>query len=238
MSFSDILVIGTSMLIPVLAVLTLREQHLLHAIIGKGMLGIAAAAAYAMMGAPDVAVTEALMGALLVTLLYVVVFSSTGRFRVGYVELSPLVQKGVEGPEGFLIELLRDFGRASGIRPDFIPFDNRESLKGALKNGTMDMAIGPFVHPHDDGRGYLNMPIVETLIYGGGEGEDWRDLLRLLENRGDSADIRKRTPEKAFYSVLVAEDAHDLMDMLSRFIEKNESGYIKRIMDEYLGGRP
>ena len=238
MPIRDILVVGTVLLIPVLALFTLREQHLLHAIIGRGMLGIAAAAAYALMGAPDVAVTEALMGAMLVTLLYVVVFSSTGKFRVGYVELPPFVQTGIDGPEGFMIELLENFGNAAGVKPDFIPFDDREALKDALKEGTMDMAVGPFVRPDDDGEGYLNLPIVETMVYADGNG-NWLDLLRFIERKSKSGRTREAVnSRKAFYSILVSEDAHDLMDMLTVFTGDSGGEQLRRLTDKYLGGTP
>ena len=234
MSFSDLMVLGTVLLIPFLAILTLREEHILHAIIGRGMLGIAAAIAYALMGAPDVAVTEALMGALLVTLLYVVVFTSTGEFRVGYIELPPLVQHDKERSEGFMVELLEEFGRSAGIKPRFIPFESRDALREALYEGFMDMAVGPFVQPFDSGRGYLNLPIVETKVYR--VGEEFLDVLSAVNrSRISGSDLFDANPYKAFYSVLISEDAHDLMDMLSRFIENEGRASILSLREKYLG---
>ncbi len=237
MSPSDLMIIGAVLLIPFLALLTLREEHILHAIIGRGMLGIAAAIAYALMGAPDVAVTEALMGVLLVTLLYVVVFTSTGEFRVGYVELPPLVQYDKEKLEGYMVELLEDFGRSAQIQPRFIPFESRDALLDALKEGLVDMAVGPFVQPFDSGKGHLTLPLVETKVFKTGEGE-WLDVLSARYRHG-SEGLEQSSAQvyKAFYSVLVSEDAHDLREMLSRFIEDEEKAEILFLRGKYLGER-
>lgn len=237
MSASELMVVGSVLLIPFLAILTLREKHILHAIIGRGMLGIAAAIAYALMGAPDVAVTEALMGALLVTLLYVVVFTSTGEFRVGYVELPPLVQRDKEKLEGYMVDLIRGFGHSAGLKPRFVFFDSRETLMEALNEGLMDMAIGPFVQPFDSGKEYLALPLVETKVYQTSDGE-WLDVIRAKFRSGipwtEQADTKVF---QAFYSVLVSEDAHDLREMLSRFVEDEGKAGIPSLREKYLGER-
>ena len=236
MSASDLLVAGTVLLIPFLALITLGEKHLLHAIIARGMLGVAAAIAYALIGAPDVALTEALMGALLVTLLYVVVFTSTGEFRVGYVELPPLVHTDKEKPQGFMVDLLEAFAGSAGIKARFVLFENGESLKEARQEGVMDMAIGPFVQPHDSGDGYLNLPVVETMVYPMGGGE-WLDILRVLEKRRSGEDIPlEGESESAFYSILISEDAHDLRDMLLKFTSE-ERHILEDLRSRYLGER-
>jgi len=235
MTGHGLLVIGAVLLMPVMAFFTLREDHILHAIIGRGMLGIAAAIAYALMGAPDVAVTEALMGAFLVTLLYVVVFSSGDEFRVGYVELPMMVSKESEKLEGFAVDLLTEFGRKIKVKPSFVPFESRQALLDAVREGYMDMAIGPFVYPFDESDNYLTLPILETRIFKKNGGE-WIDLLSLLygsENR--TFDRSSAEMEKGFYSVLLSEDAHDLNDILFSFMGDEDNLTVPELKKKYFG---
>jgi len=232
----DALIVLLILSLPVMAFLILREKHILHAIIGRGMLGIVAAVAYALLGAPDVAVTEALMGALLVTLLYVVVFVSAGEFRVGYVELPPLIQHKREELEGYMVELLRAFGSSVGLTPRFIPFSNREELLDELQSGFMDLAIGSFVDLFDCRESCTALPVVETRVMSMGKGQ-WVDILRARVGEGD---LQGKIPaggqvSDASYSVLVSEDAHDLQEMVSAFMEKDGREEVIRLRKKYLG---
>lgn len=222
MNSSDLLVIGAAALIPILSFLILREGHILHAIIGRGMLGMAAAIAYALMGAPDVAVTEALIGAFLVTLLYVVVFSTAGEFRVGYVETPVLVYKGEEKPEGSLVELLLNFGKTAGIQPNFIPFESRETLLEAVREGYMDLGIGPFILPFDDSSDYSSLPVVRTT---GGKGGTEERTVAAEKDFGPEFTESREEIQDAYYAVLLSEDAHDIQELLSNYMkEQGKSG--------------
>ena len=234
---SDLLVVGIILLMPLLAFFTLREEHLLHSIIGRGMLGIVAAIGYALMGSPDVAVTEALMGALLFTLLYVVVFTSAGEIRVGYVEVPILVQHDKDRLEGYQVEILSRFGKSAGLKPTFVSFENRETLIEAVQEGYMDMAIGPFVLPFDSGEGYLTLPMVETKVFVDDKGQ-WIDVLRArysTETKG--FDTTAARGEQGFYSVLLSEDAYDIRDMLFSFMGDEEESGIPDLRRKYLGER-
>ena len=223
MNSSDLLVIGAAAFIPILSVLTLREGHILHAIIGRGMLGIAAAIAYALMGAPDVAVTEALMGAFLVTLLYVVVFSTAGELRVGYVETPDLVYTGEGEPEGSLVDLLADFGKTAGIQPNFILFESRETLLDAVREGYMDLAIGPFTLPCDAGSDYFSLPVMKTAGEKSGAEEQTASALKVL---GTELSETRGEIQHPSYAVLLSEDAHDIQDLLFSYMEERKSGGI------------
>jgi putative multicomponent Na+:H+ antiporter subunit B len=235
MTGSGVLVIGAVLLMPVMAYLTLREEHILHAIIGRGMLGIAAAIAYALMGSPDVAVTEALMGAFLVTLLYVVVFSSGDEFRVGYLEIPQLVTREGKNLEGYAVELLSLFGKEIKVKPNFVPFENREALLEAVREGYMDMALGPFIFPADSSDNYLTLPFLETRIYRNSRGE-WMDLLRIMYTQeGRIFDRSSAEVEKGFYSVLMSEDAHDLKDMLFSYMGDEENLDVVELKTKYFG---
>ena len=69
-------------LLPVVAGVALTQSRRLSAIIGMGLFSFMLAAAYLLMHAPDVAITEATIGAALVTAIYVLAIRRTGRLIV------------------------------------------------------------------------------------------------------------------------------------------------------------
>ncbi|MCF7935094.1 MAG: DUF4040 domain-containing protein [Synergistales bacterium] len=234
---ADLAVLGVALLLPLLAVLTLRQRHLLHAIIGRGMLGILAALVYALMGAPDVAVTEALMGVLLVTLLYVIVFTSSGEFRVGYVELPPLVSEGKRALTGYEVELLRAFGDSCGVRPRFVAFTERGLLLDALRSGVVEAAVGPFVSPFDEGEDVAAFPVVETKVMVMQDGR-WFDILSARrEKAGLEKGAEPGTVQTGSYVLLVSRNARDLRETFARFLEGGGRETVVELRQRYLGGR-
>ncbi len=133
MSPEDILLLLISLLLPLTALFTVSEGHFLHAVLARGLFGIAAALAYALMGAPDVALVEILMSALLVTLLYIVVFNRSREVRVGFVDEAALEEEAGR--------LLGAFFRREGLRFRGILFASRDDLGEALDESLIDMAL-------------------------------------------------------------------------------------------------
>ncbi|WP_026368486.1 hydrogenase subunit MbhD domain-containing protein [Aminiphilus circumscriptus] len=241
LSGTDILVIACAALLPLMAFVTLRQERILAAVIARGMLGIAAALLYTLLGAPDVAVTEALMGALLVTLLYVVVFKRSGEFRVGCLELSPLVEtlpgRGEEF-DGLDVAFLRAFAAWAGYRPRFVRFDSREELLSELREGVVDIAAGGLVEGKDDLSGTVLFPLVETRILEG-EGGVWIDLLRARQRLGAGGDVAVGMVERSSrYGILVSSSSHDLEEQLRRYCDGDGVEELRRLREQYLGGGP
>ena len=64
------------LLLPVLGVLLIRSESPINSLIYRSFLGSIAALIYALVGAPDVALTEVMVGTLLSSLLYIVTIRS------------------------------------------------------------------------------------------------------------------------------------------------------------------
>ncbi len=130
---SETVVYAVALLLPLTALLTLKQENILHAVMCRALFGVAAALLYSLLGAPDVAVTEVLVGALLVTLLYVVVFKRTRELRVGVTEARCL--------EGGACQMLAVFCRERGFRERNIFFADEEDLVSALDEALVDAAF-------------------------------------------------------------------------------------------------
>ncbi|HKL21864.1 MAG TPA: hydrogenase subunit MbhD domain-containing protein, partial [Tichowtungia sp.] len=72
-----------ALLLPLGALLTVLQRNPYNALISRGVLGAVSALAYASLGAADVAVTEALMGSLLIIVLYTIAVRATMVIRLG-----------------------------------------------------------------------------------------------------------------------------------------------------------
>lgn len=70
-------------LLPLTALFVVLQTRPYFALISRGILGAAAVLLYAVLGAPDVALTEALVGTLLTVILYAIAVRSTRVLRVG-----------------------------------------------------------------------------------------------------------------------------------------------------------
>jgi len=76
------LLLPVALLLPSLAALIVRQSDPVQALVMRGMLGAAASLLYACLGAPDVALTEAMVGSLLSTTLYAVTLRSSMAIRI------------------------------------------------------------------------------------------------------------------------------------------------------------
>jgi putative multicomponent Na+:H+ antiporter subunit B len=208
LSGTDILVIACAAMLPLLAFVTLREERILAAVIARGILGIAAALLYTLLGAPDVAVTEALMGALLVTLLYVVVFKRSGEFRVGCLELSPLVEtlpgRGEE-LDGLDVAFLRAFAAWAGYRPGSCALTAGRSCSRNCGRAWWTSLRVVWWRARTISPEPFSFPLWKTRILEG-EGGVWIDLLRARQRLGAGGDIAvgmvSGVPDTAFSSLL------------------------------------
>lgn len=70
-------------LLPLTALFTVLQTNPYSALVSRGILGVVAVMFYAVFGAPDVALTEALVGTLLTVILYVIAVRSSLVVRVG-----------------------------------------------------------------------------------------------------------------------------------------------------------
>ena len=86
-SWIDLLIV---VLLPVTALFTVLQKRPYHALVLRGIMGAVAVLLYAVLGAPDVALTEALVGTLLTVVLYAIAVRSSMGLRVGRLDSDPV----------------------------------------------------------------------------------------------------------------------------------------------------
>lgn len=82
----DLYVVAITALLPLTACMVVFQVNPYHALVIRGILGAVAALVYALFGAADVALTEALVGTMLSITLYAVAVRSSLTMRVGVLE--------------------------------------------------------------------------------------------------------------------------------------------------------
>jgi putative multicomponent Na+:H+ antiporter subunit B len=86
MASYDSYVYAIAVLMPISASMLVFQTNPYHALITRGILGAVSALIYTILGAADVALTEALVGSFLATMLYAVAVRSSLVLRLGVVE--------------------------------------------------------------------------------------------------------------------------------------------------------
>lgn len=135
---SDSYIYGIVALLPLAAFVLTSQTNPYHALVVRGILGAVAALVYAVLGAADVALTEALVGTLLAITLYAVAVRSSLVLRVGV--LKDELLSGTDKPNGMAKDLplespltaLRTIARKHYLRLELIPYGDPQSLHQAL----------------------------------------------------------------------------------------------------------
>ena len=83
-------------LLPIAAVMTVLQKNPYHALVVRGILGAIAALVYALLGAADVALTEALVGTMLAITLYAVAVRSSLVLKLGIIAPVDLPEISIE----------------------------------------------------------------------------------------------------------------------------------------------
>lgn len=133
------------MFLPLIAVFALTRKRRLAAVIGMGMFSLILSAVYLLLHAPDVAITEAAIGAALVTFIYVLAIRKTGRLVVVGDEVPGLLEREGDRITGLEQEILASFSKHLGLDL-VIHFLPRHEVKGALLRGEADIAAGGIIH--------------------------------------------------------------------------------------------
>jgi putative multicomponent Na+:H+ antiporter subunit B len=126
------------LLLPIAAVMLVCQTNPYHALIIRGILGAIAALLYAILGAGDVALTEALMGTLLAITLYAVTVRSSLVLRLGAIEGESISAEDgkAKGDFSTLIASLRSIFGQRYMRVEVVPYTNN-----ALHRALMDKEI-------------------------------------------------------------------------------------------------
>ncbi len=130
-------------LLPLAASMLVFQTNPYHALVIRGILGAVAALVYTMLGAADVALTEALVGTLLAITLYAVAVRSSMVFRLGVLketiaesDAAIAAQDNLPGqiisPFPVLLENLKIIFGKYHLRVELVPFPDGEDLHHAL----------------------------------------------------------------------------------------------------------
>lgn len=150
----DIYVYVIIALLPLSACMLVFQVNPYHALLLRGVLGAIAALVYGVLGAPDVALTEALVGTLLAITLYAVAVRSSLVMRLGVLKEESI---DAEDDSGHLEELMTDlriiFGKRH-MRVELVPYNNMQALQRALMDKDVHTTFAPQYPLEDKGQGH------------------------------------------------------------------------------------
>ncbi|MGM3307362.1 DUF4040 domain-containing protein [Anabaena sp. WFMT] len=118
-------------LLPLTAGMLVTQVNPYHALVIRGVLGAVAAMVDAVLGAADVALTEALMGTMLSITLYAVAVRSSLVMRLGVIEKQS-IEKNQDSNFQELINNLRSIFSKHYMRLEVVPYSNNQCLQKAL----------------------------------------------------------------------------------------------------------
>ncbi len=123
-------------LLPLAAAMLVFQENPYHALVIRGVLGAIAALVYTVLGAPDVALTEALVGTLLAITLYAVAVRSSLVFRLGVLKDDLSNAQDLTVPDSTpLKQLVNDLNTVFSkhhLRVELVPYFNQAELHRAL----------------------------------------------------------------------------------------------------------
>ncbi|CEJ45597.1 DUF4040 domain-containing protein [Umezakia ovalisporum] len=117
-------------LLPLSAFMLVLQVNPYNALVIQGILGSVAALVFAVLGAADVALTQALMGTLLAITLYAIAVRSSLVVRLGI--LSQGATEEAEDDFEQLINELRTMFSKHYLRLELVPYTNTQALNRAL----------------------------------------------------------------------------------------------------------
>lgn len=136
-------VYGIVLLLPLSAAMLVFQTNPYNTLVMRGILGAVSALVYTVLGAADVALTEALVGAFLATMLYAVAVRSSLVLRLGVMaEMANLPGDSGEKPKltgelGKLSERLRSAVSKYHMRVELVPYQTEAELVQALVDQTV-----------------------------------------------------------------------------------------------------
>lgn len=119
-------------LLPLAGCMVVFEVNPYHALVIRGILGAVAALVYAVLGAADVALTEALVGTMLAITLYAVAVRSSLVMRLGVLKDELTHEAESDRTLGQLIDEFRAIFKEHYMRVELVPYKDAEELNQAL----------------------------------------------------------------------------------------------------------
>ncbi|OKH37849.1 hypothetical protein NIES2119_11890 [[Phormidium ambiguum] IAM M-71] len=128
---NDFYIYAIVALLPLSACMVVFETNPYHALVIRGVLGAVAALVYVVFGAPDVALTEALVGTMLAITLYAVAVRSSLVMRLGVLQDLAIEEKENVDFQQLMDKLQRVFNKRY-LRVEIVPYQNENDLQQAL----------------------------------------------------------------------------------------------------------
>lgn len=129
---NDAYIVAILLLLPLTAGMVVTQVNPYHALVMRGILGAVAALVYALFGAADVALTEALVGTMLSITLYAIAVRSSLKLRLGVVATDPLLTAPDVAPAAPCLQALRQCLRPHHMGLEVVSFPHRQALQVAL----------------------------------------------------------------------------------------------------------
>jgi putative multicomponent Na+:H+ antiporter subunit B len=119
-------------LLPLAAMMVVFQTNPYHALVIRGVLGAIAALVYSILGAPDVALTEALVGTLLAITLYAVAVRSSLVLTIGVLQTEfDMTDRSPDFQT--LMSQIKTSMNPYHVRVELIPYEHVKDLTQALK---------------------------------------------------------------------------------------------------------
>ncbi|HEY9762540.1 MAG TPA: DUF4040 domain-containing protein [Trichocoleus sp.] len=155
-------------LLPLAATMLVLQTNPYHALVTRGILGAVSALVYAVLGAADVALTEAMVGTLLSITLYAVAVRSSLVMRLGVLKDGPM-----ETDDFLFKELVNNLRAVLGkhyLRLELVSYPDTEALHQALMAKEIHATCvekinrgGRQILPHDINQPYQTITRVQRL---------------------------------------------------------------------------
>jgi putative multicomponent Na+:H+ antiporter subunit B len=139
---NDIYVYAIVALLPVSASMVVFQVNPYNALVIRGILGAVAALVYAVLGAADVALTEALVGTMLAITLYAVAVRSSMVMRLGILKDESNETNG-ERHFGQLLDDLRTILGKRHMRLELVSYKDPQDLQQALMDKEVHATCAP-----------------------------------------------------------------------------------------------
>ena len=162
---SDSYIYVITALLPLSALMLILQTNPYHALVVQGILGAVAALVFAVFGAADVALTQALMGTLLAITLYAIAVRSSLVMRLGVLEDGAIEADDESVPDGKavsaatpqkcdhfkqLMDDLRTIFHKHYMRVEVVPYTNTQALHRALMDKEIHAACARREYDNQD----------------------------------------------------------------------------------------
>lgn len=153
-------VIAIAALLPITASMLVFQANPYHALVIRGILGAVAALVYALFGAADVALTEALVGTMLSITLYAVAVRSSLSLRVGVLDHEAIAQSRSHTtfPANTLVVPLQHLLKQHHMRLEWVTYSNIADLQAALNAKEIHAVCLTTAHGFDAAHTSLETP--------------------------------------------------------------------------------